>query len=627
MAATGTAVYPSTSLFPGSSVYPGQGSKPLALVLMTTDDASVANPSWTALDEDQVRAWSTSRGRENELADVDTGTATITLDNRDRTFDPAHNSAIRPLNRWWIREQFAGVTNDVFKGYAESYQQVWPDKKGVDAVAVVSCVDEMARLARKKLPATDPPRDSYQDVAMFYGATGYYPMLAPNVHSPSGEGRTLEVGGSAYAYSTGDGAIVGQDDPGYAITTSNWYLQNDIETPGEPWDAGGLAEFAFSFWFRAATSLPASQEILVAGPWTNASSWSYRLHLNTTGTFTLEVKNSGGTNHSINSTTAVALNQWYHVVGTLESTDVILYVNGVEENSTAWTGAIDTVDPTGTPMFIGNGGVDIGSAQRNFDELSFYRTALDADAVMAHYTAGAHRGFPRSQEPGDRVNSVLNAISSTAPRSIRTGTRNMTGSYMVAQDPLSELRKAENAESVDALLFVAKDGTITFLDDGHRSVSPWNTVQATFDDDGTDLPYFDISLDYSNSFLANVWHVTPAGFTTSTVSDAASVAAYDEWPQSLNDLPITGTGTAIATAMLAKYKDPMTRVTELTLLCVDDDLIDQVFRLIDIGSRIRVFRTPPGGGSRIDQTLFVQKIQVDATPYRPWQVRLSVSPL
>ena len=41
---------------------------------------------------------------------VDAGTATIVLDNRTRVFDPAHNTAIRPFNRWWIREQFTGET-------------------------------------------------------------------------------------------------------------------------------------------------------------------------------------------------------------------------------------------------------------------------------------------------------------------------------------------------------------------------------------------------------------------------------------------------------------------------------------------------------------------------------------
>jgi hypothetical protein len=71
----------------------------------------------------------------------------------------------------------------------------------------------------------------------------------------------------------------------------------------------------------------------------------------------------------------------------------------------------------------------------------------------------------------------------------------------------------------------------------------------------------------------------------------------------------------------------MTRIQSLTVLAANTDVTDQVFRLLDIGSRIRVLRTPPGGGSRIDQTLFVQNIAVDAEPGHPWRITLGVSPL
>jgi hypothetical protein len=37
--------------------------------------------------------------------------------------------------------------------------------------------------------------------------------------------------------------------------------------------------------------------------------------------------------------------------------------------------------------------------------------------------------------------------------------------------------------------------------------------------------------------------------------------------------------------------------------------------------------TPPGGGARIDQTSFIQKIEVEGTPSGPWKIRLGVSPV
>jgi hypothetical protein len=41
-----------------------------------------------------------------------------------------------------------------------------------------------------------------------------------------------------------------------------------------------------------------------------------------------------------------------------------------------------------------------------------------------------------------------------------------------------------------------------------------------------------------------------------------------------------------------------------------------------------VLRTPPGGGSRIDQTLTIQKIDVSgANNGQPWTIRWRLSPL
>lgn len=152
----------------------GQGNAPEAWILYSTDDASEPTPDWADATA-KVYSFSSSRGRESELQDVDAGTASVTLDNRARTFDPVHNSAIRPMNRWWIREQFTGETQDIFRGYADSYDQQWPSPVG-DAITVVSITDEFKVSALDKMPSTDPPRDSYPDLIMADEPTAYWRM-------------------------------------------------------------------------------------------------------------------------------------------------------------------------------------------------------------------------------------------------------------------------------------------------------------------------------------------------------------------------------------------------------------------------------------------------------------------
>lgn len=618
---------------------------PVLLVEFTTDPPDDTTPTWTDVTE-HVRSFSTSRGRDTELSLVEAGTATITLNNRSRDFDPASDATLRPMNRWKISVVMDGpVTEEVFVGYAESYDQQWP-AVGKDAVTIVQCVDEFKVLALDNVPTTNPPRDTYQELVLFDNPEGYWPMAAPNIFEPVRGDRVEVGGGSGYAYQVVIGPIVGDSTAGgYAITLSNWYYIID-HSAGGAGDAGGESEFTAEGWFRLNVAAPGSTEVLFAGPETTDATYSWRIGVNTSRQFTADAKNSGGTTVNLVGTTAATLGDWYHVVTTITDGMLRLYVNGVEEDSDAWSGTFELQDEAGDPTWIGNGGVAVsGSGQRNFDELAWYRFGLSAERILAHYQAGAERGFAYAQDPGDRLEDVLDSANNTATRNIQTGTREMTGTYMIGQSVLDEARKSEQAENVDAVLFVAKDGTITFLADGHRSSSPYDTVQATFNDDGTGLHYQDIDVDYSDSFLFNEWNVTREGGTTTTATDADSISAFLKRSQSRNNLPITTESDQeeIADALLAKYKDPMFRVTGLDLLATET-VAEAVFPL-DIGARIRAIRHAAGAEylypatdlypsttlypleGPLDQESFIQKIDTSGTPGRPIQVRLSVSPL
>lgn len=633
MTATGTRIVCGTGTLANTTTICGQGTKPDLWVLYSTDDLAETTPAW--LDATStVRAVTTSRGRSTELDLVDAGSANIMLSNLGGDYDPPE-PPLRPLNRWWVREQFAGVTQDIFKGYAESYDYNWPGAGGADAVVTVVCTDEFKILARDRLPTTDPPRDTYGDLVMFDGPAGYWPLdnalTSQQMDPVIGEVLTY-VFTAAFA---NFGAIVGQETAGSAGTTSTGYFTTAPLEAGKSGDAGGLSEFTIEFWHQSQVGLPAATETLIAGPESNAT-WTWRARLNTDGTFTVEAKNSGGTNHSVTSTTAVALasgtENWLHVVGAISGGSLRLYINGMEEDSVAFTGSFGTLD-TGAVMIVGNEGNDISTKQRNFDEIAFYRYGLAAARVSAHYVAGTQRGFLRSQDPGVRMGAVLDAVESMAPRAIRSGSRSMTGSYMRGQNLLDELRQAEKADAVDAVLFIAKDGTVTFLDDGHRSVSPWDTSQAFFSDSDpppTGLPYRDLAVDYSDSFIATRWDVTPSGGTIATASDATSAAQFGNRPQSLNDLPITSgaDASAIAAAMLAKYKDPMVRITTIDVDTAHPEVTEAVFAL-DIGARIGILRvmTPASSPSTLSTEVFVQSIDVTIEPTEPWRVRLGVTPL
>jgi hypothetical protein len=183
------------------------------------------------------------------------------------------------------------------------------------------------------------------------------------------------------------------------------------------------------------------------------------------------------------------------------------------------------------------------------------------------------------------------------------------------------------------MFFCSSGGTLVFLAAAHRASSPYNTTQVTFGDEGTGgtVPYLDFDTDYSDSWIANMWTVTPSndGGTAQSVSDATSISVYDELAQTLDGVPLLRNTDAatIAAAYLAKYKDPIHRGQSL-VLSTGDPTVTEAFFGLEIGERVRVVRTFPDGLGWFDQIMYVQKIEVSGSNSQDaWQLRLSVSPL
>jgi Concanavalin A-like lectin/glucanases superfamily len=455
-------------------------------------------------------------------------------------------------------------------------------------------------------------------------------MIGSALYDPVGGGLITVFGGS--------GPIVGDPEPTLGIAAGGYLTTGDLAL-GETGDAGDLEWFAVEMWFMSGQQSPAAQSSLAAGPLGNTGVRQWELFLNTDLTLTFSVRTSGSVTVSATSGASLVGGVFAHIVAQTRfngANGVIeIYLNGLLSiSNTAWAGSAVNI----MGAIAGSEDMRISKSTNGvnflyFSDVAFYRFGLPPDRVLAHYVAGSQRGW-LSQSSGARVIGALDSVSSTAPRRIGTGVRSVTPKYMNGQAPLDEMRAAVAGEAVDAALFTAADGTVVYLDSAHRSSSPYNTVQVTFDDDGTDIPYSDATVDYSESFLANEWNVTREGNSTvpgqtQTASDATSISRYFKRSQSLTGLPVTTDGDAstIAAAMLAKYKDPMFRITGISFDTVDPNVTEAILRR-ELMDKIRVFRTPPGGGARIDQSLFIQKIEISgANDGKPWSIRWGVSPL
>jgi len=97
-----------------------------------------------------LRSFETTRGRISDLAEFQTGTATVVLDNRDNRFSPnqsthfydssAGRTKIQPLKRLRIRATHSSTTYDIFHGFVESFPVQYAGQ-GYDASTKIRVVD------------------------------------------------------------------------------------------------------------------------------------------------------------------------------------------------------------------------------------------------------------------------------------------------------------------------------------------------------------------------------------------------------------------------------------------------------------------------------------------------------
>lgn len=659
----GPFLYPGATTYPGSTTYPGQGdlneTRPELQVLVTFDDASVGNPGWSDV-TGRTFNFRTTRGRDDELAEISAGTASALFDNKNRFFLPGTASPLYPgsstypgtgpfggtfpggggagpMNRLWIREFFNAKTRTLFYGYADSYDFAWDF---LAERATLNASDEFKILALARLPRNTPDVESYADVVQFDNPTGYWRFNdEAGVTEFQGTGGTLRYSGTPPTRSTaspvtGDlGRNLGQLS---VIPATDALLTTDVVDAHAVGDAAGLTGFTVELWFRIQNGPPTSIDYLAAGPDRTGSLPQYTLSVKSTGQLEWIVDGTSGTTLTAGSVYMPSgFSPWHHVVAVKDGTTLRLYLDGTQVGSQAYTGSVGAV--VGNAFRLnGTGG---NSKSINYDEVAWYPYALSSGRVAEHY-ASASRGFP-AQSVTDRLNAVLDVSGSSVNRNFRTSQQTITPTFQHGQDALSEIRQAVQAEGKDSMVFAGPtDPTpfftgqngLVFLDANHRSFSPWNTVQAVFADPASSpnvpanmavIPYLEMQRDYSETFLFNKITVNDLLGNTATIDDGPSNTRYGEHAKEFT-IGTSGGGVAnIAQALLDKYKLPMERVTSITVDTTNPDSADALFDL-ELGDQVRVIYSPSG----IDQRAFIQKIEWSgANDGRPWLCRLALSPL
>lgn len=168
------------------------------------------------------------------------------------------------------------------------------------------------------------------------------------------------------------------------------------------------------------------------------------------------------------------------------------------------------------------------------------------------------------------------------------------------------------ADTEQALLFVGKDGTLTYRD----RIAPRRKMGTIFADDGTGIPFQNIEISYGTEFLYTQITVDFPGGSASAVSASANVAAYGLTNYDLDTYLPNGTDAGVIAAFLAnRYGEPTFRIlgVDVQLNGLTPAQKGQILDL-ELSNGVTVIFTPNGVGEAIVRDLAVDSIEHNITP-------------
>jgi hypothetical protein len=243
-----------------------------------------------------------------------------------------------------------------------------------------------------------------------------------------------------------------------------------------------------------------------------------------------------------------------------------------------------------------------------------YASCSDNFTVLSNQAINAVT--PSVQATGARINTVLDLteINYQGARSIDTGSSTL-GAFAIDQDTncLNYLQQINTSEQ--GYLFMSANGTLTFK--GRSSIL--NPVAgATFNTDGTGLPYQTLINQYGDELLYNYIITQSPASTVQTTSNAASIALYQAQQYAVTNLlnSTTAEVTGLGNYLLGKYKDPVLRFTglstQLTALSTANQNIALTLDLTSICTVVKNFVA--GTPATETQTLIVSGVSHNILP-------------
>jgi hypothetical protein len=235
-------------------------------------------------------------------------------------------------------------------------------------------------------------------------------------------------------------------------------------------------------------------------------------------------------------------------------------------------------------------------------------TAVDGMRLLQNALVTTITGAAAGDDSGTRINQILNTIG--WPNSMRSV---QTGNTTVQNDPgttRSALAAAQTVQITEyGAFYIDASGIVTFKNRNYCTASP-ATTPTYFNDNGTQIPYFNAQWLLDDQQIVNQASITATGLSTQTAVSTASVNKYFAHSYAQTDLLMQTTTEAAnyALAYVASRAETTIRCDAITLdvYYPSDDSIKAALGL-DYFSPVTITTTQPNvvGTSTITKNLQV----------------------
>jgi hypothetical protein len=476
-------------------------------------------PTWVPVTTD-VREVTIRRGRSDEYQNFETGTATVVLDNRARTYDPintasTYNGQLLPKKQIRISATTSS-TVEVFQGYIKG----WPvsmTAAGFDSTVTIECYDALGLLATEEMP---------NDVADKYirslNPRHYYPLTDP-IDPLNFSATQMQDFGSAPMPLSPTPNVRTSNAPGLAVGLPDTCVSLSETEFIEGWYGSGPIQAAtaqtITEWFQLASgtenfifSLYGVGHEMTIGFEKTTQQLDIRTY-NTT------------TERQYNATVYLDEFQPHHigVVTASDATVTAVYIDGIALTMTL------TASGPWTEFQSEFFAVAPGRKQ----QAAIWTSALTAAQIQTIYRLGQ---ATLTETTSARFTRLIGYTSyptakTTAGNTVATVAEISVGGPSIT----TELQLLADSEGGN--LYVTKDGTIKMTGRYDFAAGTSITSQATFGGAGIGIgTEMDYTIDAEN--MRNTLAVGFTGDATVTVTDTTSVDAYGtmggSWPTQLS---------------------------------------------------------------------------------------------